>query len=229
MSQTQTYNDCDCVGNCDCEYEYEYGEWGEWCEYSEEEEGFEYEYEKEKEQPKRSKSAYNHFCASNREQLKYENPDMKNPDIIRQLGINWSEIKKKPEELAVYQELALHDKDRYQQEMWMFMMEDEPEVVPVVVEDEPVAPPDAPEVVPEVVPVVVEDEPVAPPDAPEVVPDKKIPKRGFTLYCKENRSRLKEENVGVKASDISAMLSQGWSDVSKDKKNEFHVRYNNNK
>jgi hypothetical protein len=186
MSQTQTYNDCDCVGNCDCEYEYEYGEWGEWCEYSEEEEGFEYEYEKE--QPKRSKSAYNHFCASNREQLKYENPDMKNPDIIRQLGINWSEIKKKPEELAVYQELALHDKVR---------------------------------------PEVVEDEVV--PDAPEVVPDKKIPKRGFTLYCKENRSRLKEENVGVKASDISAMLSHGWSDVSKDKKNEFHVRYNNNK
>ena len=60
--------------------------------------------------PKRGKSAYNFFCAEERPKIKAENEDMKNPEILRELGIRWAALKENDEdEFERYKALSAED------------------------------------------------------------------------------------------------------------------------
>ena len=69
---------------------------------------------KEEGAPIRSKSSYLHFCLSERENIKKENLDLKNTQIIAELGSRWSKLKEtSPEIFQQFEKIALQDKERY--------------------------------------------------------------------------------------------------------------------
>ena len=74
--------------------------------------------EKDKNKPKRGKSSYLHFCDDNREKVKSEFPHYNNKEVITELGLRWSLLKKEnPDKILEYDEISKKDRDRYKNEM----------------------------------------------------------------------------------------------------------------
>ena len=67
--------------------------------------------------PKKNKSAYLYFCEAERENVKRKHPELSNKEIITKLGELWSKIKNDEKKIKVFKDLALEDKERYNQEM----------------------------------------------------------------------------------------------------------------
>ena len=66
--------------------------------------------------PKRAKSAYLYFCDENRAVIRSKlGSTVTNKDIIKTLGIRWN-IAKENGEINKYLEMAMNDKERYNQE-----------------------------------------------------------------------------------------------------------------
>jgi upstream-binding transcription factor len=63
-------------------------------------------------QPREAKSAWNFFCEADefKEAIKAENPDIKQPDVMKKLGDQWKKMS--AEDKAPYEELARQDKER---------------------------------------------------------------------------------------------------------------------
>lgn len=74
--------------------------------------------EKDKNKPKRGKSSYLHFCDDNREKVKSEFPNYNNKQVITELGLRWSLLKKEnPNKILEYDEISKKDRDRYKNDM----------------------------------------------------------------------------------------------------------------
>ncbi len=67
--------------------------------------------------PKKASTAYMIFCAENRAQVIQENDGIKQTEIIKKLGEMWAELKKSPDEIQEYIDMAALDKERFQREM----------------------------------------------------------------------------------------------------------------
>ena len=77
-------------------------------------EGFE---KKKKSGPTRGKSSYLFFCEKMRPVIAQSNPDMQNREIVAEMGVQWANLKEDPsrkDELDMYTDLALADKERYE-------------------------------------------------------------------------------------------------------------------
>lgn len=70
--------------------------------------------------PKKAQSGYLFFCEENRARISRENPNMSATEITTELGKQWTELKEnksRQSEFERFQQAALRDKERYQQEM----------------------------------------------------------------------------------------------------------------
>ncbi len=78
---------------------------------------------KDPDAPKRGKSAYIYFCNANREIVKNElGNDLKTTEITKELGARWNKLKESTKAadkklVAVYEQQAKQDKERYDGEM----------------------------------------------------------------------------------------------------------------
>ena len=68
----------------------------------------------EPEPPKRARSAYLLFTLDRRPHIVAENPGMKGPKIMKQMGAEWRELDK--DEKVKYENSAKKDKERYEAE-----------------------------------------------------------------------------------------------------------------
>jgi len=65
--------------------------------------------------PKRSLSAFFHFCSEHRGAIKDQNPEFGVGDIAKELGKMWGEVD--PETKRSYEAKAEHDKQRYERDL----------------------------------------------------------------------------------------------------------------
>jgi hypothetical protein len=86
--------------------------------------------EKDKNKPKRGKSSYLHFCDDNREKVKSEFPHYNNKEVITELGLRWSLLKKEnPDKILQYDEISKKDRDRYKNEMDSYKKDENNEII----------------------------------------------------------------------------------------------------
>ena len=78
--------------------------------------------------PKRAKSAYNIFCEENRADVKENNPEMTQPEIMSELGRLWKEMDPEDDESERLKELAAEDKERYNKAMESYVRPPEDEL-----------------------------------------------------------------------------------------------------
>jgi hypothetical protein len=151
-----------------------------------------------KEGPAKYKSSYLHYCIMERTKVVQEHPDIKNTEIVTEIAKRWNDIKKSPELLKKFEDLAALDKERYTREMESWVKPVVPEI-PVADSSAPapaakkkraskkaaevVAAPEAaaptPVVEPVQAPVVAEEEELLEEEvaAPVVEPPKKVVKK----------------------------------------------------
>lgn len=144
--------------------------------------------------PKRAKSSYLFFCADNREKVKDENPDITAKEITAELGNRWNILKEDGKRQAEYQkylDMAEKDKARYAREKANY---------------NPRAPSAAP----------------APPEDDGEAGGTAVAKlTAFQLFCQENRTAVKEENEGMRAREITKVLSRMWKALSPDEQQSY--------
>jgi len=194
--------------------------------------------------PKRAKSAYLFFCQEHRAEVKQEledeNGEKPSPkDVTAELGRKWNELKgskKKAdkEEMAKYESMRDEDKTRYDSEKEAFEKSSEVETD------------SADDSVESLVSVLTEStKPVdiaadfKNPDyvrigasspenkAVEKKPGHKRPTvkvTGYSLYAKEMREEVKEENPEAKAAEITKILSGMWKELDEAEQEEFKER-----
>jgi hypothetical protein len=67
--------------------------------------------------PSKNKSAYMFFCASERETVKTDKPELSNKEIISELAVRWAALKKdNPDKVKDFEKMASEDKERYTKE-----------------------------------------------------------------------------------------------------------------
>lgn len=67
--------------------------------------------------PKKNKSAYLYFCEAERGNVKKKYPEISNKEIISKLAELWNKIKDDENKIKIFKDLAIEDKERYNQEM----------------------------------------------------------------------------------------------------------------
>lgn len=165
--------------------------------------------------PKKPRSAYLIFCADKREEAKEELGEGAAPkDILSHLGTMWAEAKQDPDEFNKYQELAEKDKERYKEEMG--------ESEEAESEDKPKkemkikAKSDSEEDKPK---KAKKTKAKAKSDSEEDKPKKKV--NAYSLFAKENRAQVKEENPDMDSKAVTKELAQQWKDLDDDEKQEW--------
>jgi hypothetical protein len=169
--------------------------------------------EKKEKKIKRPSNSYVLFCKEERIKINEEITDIQNIEMTRELGVRWNNVKEKDsEEYAKFKKLAVEDKERYELEKENALLAEPPQEI-----EEP--------------PQEIEEPPQAIEEPPQAIEEEspsggiKNKKKGYQLYCKENRQILKTENKGMVASDISNLLAIGWRKL--DQKEKY--KYNNSK
>ena len=157
--------------------------------------------------PKRGKSGYLYFCADKRATVKADNPELSAKEVTTELARLWKELKAdkdRTEELAVYEQLAVVDKKRYQTEMAAVAEPIEAELAPV---DEPIE-----------AELVTEPAAVDEPIEAELV-TKPIKKRTtYHRFCDENLSGVTSANPDKSKGEIRKMVTAMWKGLSKEEK-----------
>jgi hypothetical protein len=70
-----------------------------------------------REGPKKNQSAYLHFCAEERQNIKNEESEVSSKQILSEMGARWKTLAdREPERFRKYQDVAATDKDRYARE-----------------------------------------------------------------------------------------------------------------
>ena len=141
--------------------------------------------------PKRAKSGYLFFCQDTRQEVVNENPDMKNTEVIRELGRQWQALDSRSK--TKFNKMANKDKSRYEKEMQSY------------------TPPE----------ITNEDRGTRStrrkkdPNAP------KRPKSSYLFFCQDERAVVISENPVMKNTDIIRELGRRWKDLDEDSKYQF--------
>ena len=72
---------------------------------------------KKSDKPKKGRTAYNFFCAENRQHVKEDNPDADSKQVTKLLSELWKEVKEDDDEVKIYKDMAAKDKIRYEREI----------------------------------------------------------------------------------------------------------------
>ena len=188
---------------------------------------------KDPNKPKRGKSAYLFFCADNRTKTKEDlGDDAKATEVTAELGRLWNELKESDKKsdkkkMEKYEKQAAEDKERYEAEMVDYeppSEEDESEKKPA---KKPSAKkPSAKKPAKKEDLEESEEEPVEEKKSDKKKSDKKSDKKmtGYSLFCKEYREDVKEENPDAKGSEITKILAGMWKELGQDEKDEWKVK-----
>jgi hypothetical protein len=137
--------------------------------------------------PKRGRSAYIFFCKENRENV--SKMGLKNTDILKKLGEMWKELDEKKKKK--YTKMADDDKDRYEEEMKLYVPSEEEK-----------------------------ENKKSKKSSGKNVPSKRSPS-AYTLFCKDARIQIKEENPDMKFGEITKKLGELWRNLSEKKKKKY--------
>lgn len=152
---------------------------------------------KDKNAPKRAKSGYMYFCDANRGPLREANPDKSMTDIAKLLGAKWKEIGS--EEKKQFEEKAAADKERYASEKAKYDEEHKDD------------------------PIEYETSPKASPKRRRKK-DKDAPKRAmsaYTIFMKQNRKSIADENPDAKNTEIMGLVSAKWKTLDDEAKAQY--------
>ena len=184
--------------------------------------------------PKRAKSAYLYFCQANREEakkgLEEENGEKPIPkEVTTELGRLWAELKgsKTPKDkklLAEYEALRDADKARYEKEMQSYSSASASENEEDEDKDGDF---DGADGTVENIIAELKEEPKkeSKPKATESKQKRPTVKvTGYSLYAKEMREEVKEENPDAKGAEITKMLAGMWKELDEEEQDEFKER-----
>jgi hypothetical protein len=155
---------------------------------------------KDPNEPKKNKSGYMFFCVDGREEIKSENSGLDNKGIVSELAVRWKNLKENnPEKVKYYEDLAVQDKKRYQEEKSGYVKP----VVDTAVESKSTKS-----------------------KAPKKVSTEnstKEPRKtnAYINFCTANRETYKTQNPGVLPKDITKKLSEGWRALSDSEKESY--------
>ena len=152
---------------------------------------------KDKNAPKKNSSAYIFFCNDKRPEVKEDHPELKNNEILKELGLLWKKFKdEKPKEVKKYEKKAADDKERYQEEMKNYVPSEE-----------------------------VEEEPKEKkPRKKKAAGEPKKGKSAYMFFCADERIKLKQERPEIEAKEVLAELGSRWK-VYKEKNLQGVAKY----
>ena len=194
---------------------------------------------KDPNKPKRGKSAYLFFCADHREDVKAQlGEEAKTTEVTAELGRMWNEIKESTkkedkQKLSKYEDMAKSDKERYLSEMEGYEQSSEEEMVDEgskkkseqPIEEELIIEEDDTEM--ENLKKLLAEKNKSKKTSEKKTSEKKTSEKkttGFSLFCKETRKEVKEENPDAKSADITKLLSGMWKELSKEDQQEWKDR-----
>ena len=157
---------------------------------------------KDPDAPKRPTSSYLFFCKEERETVKSEFPEMKNPEIVKEMGSRWRELSE--EDREQFQTLAAEDKSRYETEMEAYNGGSTP-----AKKSSTKAP-------------AKTSVKKASTKAPAKAPAKK--QTGYQLFVSENKADVVRDNSDFKAREITAALKEMWNELPEDVQQEYTDR-----
>lgn len=163
-----------------------------------------------KQGPKRNLTAFFHFCAEKRQEVKSEHPEYKASEVARQLGRMWREDFSDTESRQVWIDMASNDKLRYENEKKAWL-EEHPEEVKV--------PKKKNKNILTELPIVVQEEILAKQESVKKSNKRKksnesIQASGMLLFMKQARTEIQEENPEWNTSQIVAEMKKRWSVMS---------------
>ena len=138
-----------------------------------------------------------YFCDANRGPLREANPDKSMTDIAKLLGAKWKEIGS--EEKKQFEEKAAADKERYASEKAKYDEEHKDD------------------------PIEYETSPKASPKRRRKK-DKDAPKRAmsaYTIFMKQNRKSIADENPDAKNTEIMGLVSAKWKTLDDEAKAQY--------
>ena len=181
---------------------------------------------KDKNAPKGAKSAYMLYSADNRDSVKESNPDMKGPEISKQLGLNWKseseDVKNK------YKNLAEEDKKRFDTENEEYSRKNtEEEVVTTDIpkKSNKKASKESEKKVKEKTSEKKVKEKTSEKKVKEKTtkdPSDANKKKAFVKFCKEKRSSVKDDNKGKSVKEITEILKEMWLELDEDGQQEYY-------
>lgn len=157
--------------------------------------------------PKKNKSSYMFFCADERENIKKDNPDLSNKEIIVEMGVRWKLLKEtEPELLKKYEDLAAEDKERFLKEKRKSIdnsLEEKSE--PKSKKTKKV--------------VIKEDNS----DEDSVKEDKvkKTKVNGYINFCKATRETVKTQYPSLSPKEVTTELGRLWKELTNEEKESW--------
>jgi upstream-binding transcription factor len=189
---------------------------------------------KDPNKPKRGKSAYLFFCADHRDEAKSQlGEEAKATEVTAELGRMWNEIKESAkkedkQKLSKYEDMAKSDKERYLSEMEGYEQSSEEEMVDEGSKKKSEQPIEEE--------LIIEEDDTEMENLKKLLAEKNKSKKtsekktsekkttGFSIFCKETRKEVKEENPDAKSADITKLLSGMWKELSKEDQQEWKDR-----
>ena len=172
--------------------------------------------------PKRSKSSYLFFCASERLVLKEEKPDLSAKDVTSELGVRWNLLKEdvdRADELETFTLMAADDKERYLKEKAAWEPSGSPPAKKAPAKKAPAKKAPAKK-------APVKKAPVKKVTGKKVTSKKVTGKKlsAYQLYSQEHRVAAKEANEDMSAKDITKLLGAQWKALSKSEQKVYKNR-----
>jgi hypothetical protein len=185
---------------------------------------------KDPNKPKRGKSSYLFFCAENRPKVKEElGEDAKATEVTSALGAKWNELKNSTKasdkkKVQKYEAEAQADKERYEAEISQYDPPSDEELMIAKKSKKLPAEKKTSEK------KTVEKKTVEKKTSEKKTSEKKTSEKktsGYSLFCKEHRAEVKEDNPEMSAQEITKILAGMWKELEEDEQAEWKVKAGN--
>lgn len=152
--------------------------------------------------PKKNKSSYMFFCSEERENIKKDNPNFSNKEIVVEMGARWKILKESdPVRLKKFEELAKEDKERFLREKGendnSLKTEPKKKSKKVVIKEDN-----------------SDDESVK-----ETVKKTKV--NGYINFCKASRETVKTQNPSLSPREVTMELGKLWKGLTNEEKESW--------
>jgi hypothetical protein len=197
---------------------------------------------KDPNKPKRGKSAYLFFCADNRSKVKAElGEDAKATEVTAALGVKWNELKNSTKasdkkKVQKYEAEAQADKERYEAEISQYDPPSDEEIMnakkskKLPAEKKTTEKKTSEKKTTEK--KTTEKKTSEKKTSEKKTSEKKTSEKktsekktsGYSLFCKEHRAEVKEDNPEMSAQEITKILAGMWKELEEDEQAEWKTK-----
>ena len=186
---------------------------------------------KDPNKPKRGKSSYLFFCAENRSKVKAElGEDAKATEVTSALGAKWNELKNSTKasdkkKVQKYEAEAQADKERYEAEISQYDPPSDEEIMIAKPMKLPAKKKTSEKKTSEK--KTSEKKTSEKKTSEKKTSEKKTSEKktsGYSLFCKEHRAEVKEDNPEMSAQEITKILAGMWKDLEEDEQAEWKTK-----